>query len=119
MNTDCPRTLVSRGPSQFSVASAMPVFGHQADASRTKEQTRNVPVQFVLLSVLTDAEVGRQVGYAGTLLGQNDAVRQRVAARIEADRKTLSDHVVSLSKEYEAPCPSGSGHPFAGVRGAS
>jgi len=93
---DLSGTFSQSGSFSVSASSAVPVFGLQADASRTKGQTLNVPVQFVPLSALADAEAGRQVGYAGTLLGQNDTVRQEVAARIEADRAVLVVHIESL-----------------------
>ncbi|MFT8784744.1 hypothetical protein [Gluconobacter oxydans] len=103
---------------QFSVSasSAMPVFGLQADASRTKGQTLNVPVQFVPLSALPDAEAGRRVGYAGTLLGQNDAVRARVAAQINASRSALGLHIKRLAMRYPPPCSEINGHPFVGLK---
>ena len=102
---------------QFSVSasSAMPVFGLQADASRTKGQTLNVPVQFVPFSALPDAEAGRQVGYAGALLGQNDAVRQQTAARIELQRTSLATHIALLTSGPPV-CSRENGSPFVGLR---
>ena len=93
---DLSGTFSQSGSFSASASSFTPVFGLQADASRTKGQTLNVPVQFVPLSALADAEAGREVGYAGALLVQNDQVRQAVAARIEADRRALSNHVALL-----------------------
>nr|WP_301271883.1 hypothetical protein [Gluconobacter albidus] len=111
---DLSGTFSQSGSFSVSASSFTPVFGLQADTSRTKAQTLNVPVQFVPLSALPDAEAGRQVGYAGALLGQNDTVRQDVAARIEAARMALADHVRGLFSEYVPPCPSGPEHPFVG-----
>ncbi|KXV48804.1 hypothetical protein AD945_06585, partial [Gluconobacter albidus] len=103
------------GSFSVSASSALPVFGLQADASRTKGQTMNVQVQFVPLSALADAEAGREVGYAGALLGQNDAVRQGVAARIEADRITLAARVELLVLD-RPPCFETEIQPFVGVK---
>ncbi|GEM16055.1 hypothetical protein [Gluconobacter oxydans] len=110
---DLSGTFSQSGSFSVSAASALPVFGLQADASRTKGQALTVPVQFVPLSALPDAEAGRQVGYAGALLGQNDAVRQRVAARIEIDRSALAAHIQSLIL-FEADCPTNETRPFVG-----
>jgi len=115
---DLSGTFSQSGSFSVSAASAMPVFGLQADASRTKGQTLNVPVQFVPLSALPDAEAGRQVSHAGGLLGQNDAVRQGVAGRLEANRAALAAHVGLLIAGYGAYCPSGLAHPFVGVHHA-
>ena len=109
-------TFSQSGSFSVSAASALPVFGLQAEASRTKGQTLNVPVQFVPLSALPDVESGRQVGYAGALLGQNDAVRQSTAARIEADRAALAAHIGLLIGDYPSVCPSEGSHPFVGAR---
>jgi len=113
---DLSGTFSQSGSFSVSAASAVPVFGLQADASRTKGQTLNVPVQFVPLSALPDAEAGRQVGYAGALLGQNDAVRQGIAGRLDADRTALAAHVRLLIAGYGTPCPPGLSHPFVGER---
>ncbi|MBF0888902.1 hypothetical protein [Gluconobacter cadivus] len=67
------------------------------------------------LSALADAEAGREVGYAGALLGQNDAVRERVAARIEADRKALAAHVEVLISNV-IRCFETKNRPFLGLR---
>ncbi|MBS1088349.1 hypothetical protein [Gluconobacter wancherniae] len=96
-------TFSQSGSFSASMSSALPVFGLQADASRTKGQTLNVLVQFVPLSALADAEAGREVGYAGALLVQNDAVRQRVAGWIESDRAALAEHVEVLISDL-SPC---------------
>ena len=113
---DLSGSFSQSGSFSISASSALPVFGLQADASRTKGQTLNVPVQFVPLSALADAEAGREVGYAGALLAQSDAVRQDVAVRIEADRSALAAHVGLLIIGYGVPCPSGVEHPFVGVQ---
>lgn len=115
---DLSGTFSQSGSFSVSAASSMPVFGLQADASRTKAQTLNVPVQFVPLSALPDAEMARQVGYAGALLGQNDVVRQGMAGRLEADRSALAVHVALLIAGYGVLCPSGSSHPFVGTHRA-
>ncbi|MBS1056088.1 hypothetical protein [Gluconobacter kondonii] len=103
------------GSFSVSASPALPVFGLQADASQTKGQTMNVPVQFVPLSALADAEAGREVGYAGALLVQNDKVRQAVAARIEADRIGLQYRVRSLMTGLPY-CVGRDSHPFVGGR---
>lgn len=112
-------TFSQSGSFSVSASSASPVFGLQADASRTKGQTLNVSVQFVPLSALPDAEAGRQVGYAGALLGQNDAVRTDTGKRIEADRKDLAAHVQRLISDYDSICTSMPVRPFVGIRHAS
>ena len=116
---DLSGTFSQSGSFSVSASSALPVFGLQTDASRTKGQTMNVPVQFVPLSALADAEAGREVGYAGALLVQNDQVRQAVAARIEADRMALAADIGSLIRKYAASCPTGLGHSFVGIRRAT
>ncbi|MBF0889608.1 hypothetical protein [Gluconobacter cadivus] len=112
---DLSGTFSQSGSFSVSASSALPVFGLQADASRTKGQTLNVPVQFVPLSALADAEAGREVGYAGALLGQNDAVRERVAARIETDRTALAAHVEVLISNV-THCFAAKVRPFVGVK---
>lgn len=112
---DLSGTFSQSGSFSVSASSALPVFGLQADASRTKGQTLNVPVQFVPLSALSDAEAGRQVGYAGALLGQNDTVRQQVAARIESQRTSLASHIDLLISGLPV-CPRANGSPFVGLR---
>ena len=112
---DLSGTFSQSGSFSVSASSALPVFGLQADASRTKGQTMNVPVQFVPLSALADAEAGREVGYAGALLVQNDKVRQAVAARIEADRIGLQYRVRSLMTGLPY-CVGRDSHPFVGGR---
>ncbi|MBF0877295.1 hypothetical protein HKD21_10600 [Gluconobacter cerevisiae] len=113
---DLSGTFSQSGSFSVSASSALPVFGLQADASRTKGQTMNVPVQFVPLSALADAEAGREVGYAGALLGQNDAVRERVAERIEVSREALSARVKLLTSFYGNNDCSAPIHAFVGVR---
>ena len=108
-------TFSQSGSFSVSASPALPVFGLQADASQTKGQTMNVPVQFVPLSALADAEAGREVGYAGALLVQNDKVRQAVAARIEADRIGLQYRVRSLMTGLPY-CVGRDSHPFVGGR---
>ena len=107
-------TFSQSGSFSVSASPALPVFGLQADASQTKGQTMNVPVQFVPLSALADAEAGREVGYAGALLGQNDAVRQSVAGQIETDRLALVVHVRHLIS-YVTHCLGTQAYPFVGV----
>ncbi|MBS1103503.1 hypothetical protein JK202_10830 [Gluconobacter sp. Dm-62] len=116
---DLSGTFSQSGSFSVSASSFTPVFGLQADASRTKGQTLHVPVQFVPLSALADAEAGRQVGYAGALLGQNDTARQEVAARIEADRVALAAHVGLLISGYGGICAGGKVRPFVGAHRAS
>jgi len=116
---DLTGTFSQSGSFSVSAASAMPVFGLQADASRTKGQALNVPVLFVPLSALPDAEMGRQVGYAGALLAQSDAVRQDEAERIASDRNALTAHIGLLLSGYDGNSCSGDVHPFVGARHAS
>ncbi|WP_249198885.1 hypothetical protein [Gluconobacter kondonii] len=110
---DLSGTFSQSGSFSVSASSALPVFGLQADASRTKAQTMSVPVQFVPLSTLADAEAGREVGYAGALLVQNDSVRQGVAARIEKDRASLRGHV-ELLISLNSRCDETKTRPFVG-----
>ncbi|MBF0892588.1 hypothetical protein HKD28_14400 [Gluconobacter sp. LMG 1744] len=112
---DLSGSFSQSGSFSVSASSALPVFGLQADASRTKGQTLNVPVQFVPLSALADAEAGRQVGYAGALLGQNDVVRERVAERIEGDRTALTAHVEGLMSNVKH-CFEKKVRPFVGFK---
>ncbi|GFE96603.1 hypothetical protein [Gluconobacter sp. Gdi] len=113
---DLTGTFSQSGSFSVSAASAMPVFGLQADTSRSKGQALNVPVQFVPLSALPAAEMGRQVGYAGALLSQNDDVRHDEGARIELNRNTLSAHVKLLTSVYDGSDCSVPIHAFVGVR---
>ena len=114
---DLSGTFSQSGSFSVSTSSFTPVFGLQAAASRTKGQTLSLPVQFVPLSALPDAEAGREVGYVEALLGQHDAVRIDAAMRAEADRSALAAHVQLLIGGYGYPCPPASEHPFVGVRG--
>lgn len=111
---DLTGTFSQSGSFSVSAASAMPVFGLQADASRSKGQALNVPVQFVPLSALPDAEMGRQVGYAGALLAQSDTVRQTVAKQIDADRTGLGEHIKIMIAGYNSLCLPDNIHPFFG-----
>ncbi|AAW62097.1 Hypothetical protein GOX2365 [Gluconobacter oxydans 621H] len=108
-------TFSQSGQFSVSAASALPVFGLQADASRSKGQTLNVPVQFVPLSALPDAEAGRQVGYAGALLGQNDAVRAMAAERISAKMTALAERIGLLAESYHSVCANEKSQPFVGM----
>ncbi|MDI6652754.1 hypothetical protein QMA67_07320 [Gluconobacter japonicus] len=95
-----------------SASSLTPVFGLQADASRTHVQTLSLPVQFVPLSALPDAEMGREIGYAGDLIKQ----RLDVTDRIVSDRDELAAHVRLLSSSYDGGGCSGGAHAFVGMR---
>ncbi|MGC5748388.1 hypothetical protein J4P41_07075 [Gluconobacter sp. NFX36] len=95
-----------------SASSLTPVFGLQADASRTHVQTLSMPVQFVPLSALPDAEMQREVQYAGDLIKQ----RPDVTDRIVSDRDALAAHVRLLSSGYDGGGCSGGAHPFVGMR---
>lgn len=101
----------------FSVtASTMaPAFGLQSEASRTKSQTLTLPVQFVPLSALADAEAQREVEYAGSMLAQNDDLRHQEGRRIQDDRAALSQEVQSLIRGYVGGL-CGKSHPFAGEK---
>lgn len=97
-----------------SASSFTPVFGLQADASRTHAQTLSLPVQFVPLSALPDAEMGRAIGYVGDLIKQ----RPDVTDRIVSDRDALAAHVRLLTSGYDGGGCSGFVHPFVGARHA-
>ncbi|MFT8953282.1 MAG: hypothetical protein ABF979_13525 [Gluconobacter sp.] len=116
---DLTGTFSQSGSFSVSAASAMPVFGLQADASRSKGQALNVPVEFVPLSALPDAEMGRQVDYAGALLSQNDDVRHDEGAQIISERDALSAHVALLMSGGAGSDCTGDAHPFVGMRHAS
>ncbi|WP_099182756.1 hypothetical protein [Gluconobacter frateurii] len=94
-----------------SASSLTPVFGLQADASRTHAQARSLPVQFVPLSALPDAVMGRAIGYAGDLIKQ----RQDVIDRIVSDRDALAAHVRLLTSGYDGGGCSTVIHPFVGI----
>jgi len=111
---DLSGTFSQSGSFSVSASSALPVFGLQTDASRTKGQTLNVPVQFVPLSALADAEAGREVGYAGALLGQNDGVRTGEGQKIQAERAILAAHVRLIISSYVIGCVSAQVHSFMG-----
>ena len=101
----------------FTVSTSVgwPVFGLQADASRTKGQAMNVPVQFVPLSALADAEAARLVGYAGALLAQNDDTRHSEGRRIQNSRDALEHEVQFLVAGYSGGICRGA-HLFVGGR---
>ncbi len=109
-------TFSQSGSFTASVSSMVPVFGLQADASRTKSQTLDLPIQFVPLSALPDAEMAREVGYAGDLLTQSDALRQSEGDRITASRDALTQQVQKLIGLFPGSCPTEPVHPFVGTR---
>ncbi|QEH97259.1 hypothetical protein [Gluconobacter thailandicus] len=101
----------------FSVSTSLtsPVFGLQADASRTHGQSLSLPVQFVPLTALPDAEMGRAIGYAGDLIKQ----RPDVTDRIVSDQDALAAHIRLLTSGYDGNTCSAVTHPFVGTRHAS
>ncbi|MBS1102941.1 hypothetical protein JK202_07905 [Gluconobacter sp. Dm-62] len=109
-------SFTSSGSFSVSNSGTMPVFGLQADTSHTKAQTLNLPVQFVPLSALPDAEMAREVGYAGDLLAQSDAVRQAEGTRITANRDALAQHVRKLVGLFPSSCTKDPVHPFVGIQ---
>ncbi|QQX90855.1 hypothetical protein IGS75_11985 [Gluconobacter sphaericus] len=109
-------SFTSSGSFSVSSSGTLPVFGLQADANRTKTQTINLPVQFVPLSALPDAEMAREVGYAGNLLSQSDTVRRAEGERIRTSRDALTQHILELIALYPGSCPKDPAHPFVGVR---
>ncbi|WP_225199108.1 hypothetical protein [Gluconobacter oxydans] len=109
-------SFTSSGSFSVSSSGTLPVFGLQADANRTKAQTIDLPVQFVPLSALPDAEMAREVGYAGDLLSQSDTVRQAEGERIRTSRDALTQHILELIALYPGSCPKDPVHPFVGVR---
>ncbi|WP_035978721.1 hypothetical protein [Kozakia baliensis] len=104
----------------FSVSSltTIPVFGIGADASRTHGQGLSLPVQFVPLGSLADAEMAREVEYAGALLAQNDEVRHAEGDRIQKDRRELTQNILELVAAFQSlKCPKGKkALPFTGMR---
>ncbi|GEK96902.1 hypothetical protein [Gluconobacter kanchanaburiensis] len=106
----------SSGSFSIGNSGTLPVFGLQAEANRTKGQTLNLPVQFVPLSALPDAEMAREVGYAGDLLSQPGTLRQREGERITANRDALARHVRTLVSAFPGTCPGKAPHPFVGSR---
>lgn len=107
-------SFTSSGSFSVSNSGTMPVFGLQADTSHTRAQTLNLPVQFVPLSALPEAEMAREVGYAGDLLAQSDTVRQAEGIRITGNRDALARHVRELISQFPAFCPKDPVHPFVG-----
>lgn len=104
---------------QFSVGSltTVPVFGLNAEATRGRTQQLSVPVQFISLSSLPDAEMARMVTFSEALLTQSDAVRTTEAARLTTDREALNIHVAQLIRGFqEAACSKAQPpHPFVGL----
>ncbi|MBF0851168.1 hypothetical protein HKD27_09575 [Gluconobacter sp. R75690] len=108
-------SFTSSGSFSVSSSGTLPIFGLQADANRTKAQTLDLAVQFVPLSALPNAEMAREVGYAGDLLSQSDNVRQAEGERIRTSRDALTRHVLELIALYPGSCPKDPVHPFVGV----
>ncbi|MBS1054591.1 hypothetical protein [Gluconobacter kondonii] len=108
-------SFTSSGSFSVGYSSTMPVFALQADASRTKAQTLTLPVQFVPLSALPDAEMTREVDYAGALLAQSDGLRETEGQRITNNRDALARHVQKLIEQFSGTCPEGPTHPFVGT----
>ncbi|MBS1040719.1 hypothetical protein JK203_07640 [Gluconobacter cerinus] len=111
-------SLTQSGSFSVSALTTVPVIGIAADASRSKTQQLSLPVQFVPLSALPDAEMQREVEYAGALLGQPGDVRDKEAGRILNARQALYTHIHSLQvPEILAECqPSQPVHPFVGLK---
>ncbi|MEN3166282.1 hypothetical protein [Gluconobacter sp. OJB] len=108
-------SFTSSGSFSVGHSGTMPVFGLQADASRTKTQDLTLPVQFVPLSALPDAEMAREVNYAGALLAQSDGVRETEGRRVTSSRDALARHVQKLIGQFSGTCPEGPTHPFVGT----
>lgn len=106
-------SFTQSGSFSITASTMAPAFGLQSEASRTKSQTLTLPVQFVPLSALADAEAQREVEYAGSMLAQNDDLRHQEGQRIQNDRAALSQEVQSLIRGYVGGL-CGQSHPFAG-----
>ncbi|GAP25915.1 hypothetical protein GLF_2797 [Gluconobacter frateurii NBRC 101659] len=91
-------SLTQSGSFSVSALTSVPVLGITAEASRSKTQQLSLPVQFVPLSALPDAEMQREVEYAGALMSQSDAIRQREGEKILLSRQTLAAHILELQK---------------------
>ncbi|MDI6652295.1 hypothetical protein QMA67_04950 [Gluconobacter japonicus] len=89
-------SLTQSGSFSVSALTSVPVLGITAEASRSKTQQLSLPVQFVPLSALPDAEMQREVEYAGALMSQSDAIRQREGEKILLSRQTLAAHILEL-----------------------
>ncbi|KXV20523.1 hypothetical protein [Gluconobacter japonicus] len=89
-------SLTQSGSFSVSALTSVPVLGITAEASRSKTQQLSLPVQFVPLSALPDAEMQREVEYAGALMSQSDAIREREGEKILLSRQTLAAHILEL-----------------------
>lgn len=112
-------SLTQSGSFSVSALTSVPVLGITADASRSTTQQLSLPVQFVPLSALPDAEMQREVEYAGALLSQPDTIRDEEGERILSSRRTLAMHILDLQtpdalKLCKADQPV---RPFVGVKG--
>lgn len=106
-------SFTQSGSFSVTASSLTPTFGLQAEAARTRGQTLSLPVQFVPLSALADAEAQREVEYAGSMLAQNDDLRHEEGQCIQQDRAALSQEVQTLIMGYVGGL-CGQSHPFAG-----
>lgn len=91
-------SLTQSGSFSVSALTTSPVVGFSANASKLKAQQLSMPVQFIPLSSLPDAEMQREIEYAGALLGQSDQVRETEATRIVSAREALASHVLELQR---------------------
>lgn len=91
-------TLTQSGSFSVSALTSIPVLGITAEASRSKTQQLSLPVQFVPLSALPDAEMQREVEYAGALMSQSDTIRESEGEKILMSRQTLAAHILELQK---------------------
>lgn len=91
-------TLTQSGSFSVSALTSIPVLGIAAEASRSKTQQLSLPVQFVPLSALPDAEMQREVEYAGALMSQSDTIRESEGEKILMSRQTLAAHILELQK---------------------
>lgn len=93
-------SLTQSGSFSVSVSAltSVPVLGITAEASRSKTQQLSLPVQFVPLSALPDAEMQREVEYAGALMSQPDTIRESEGEKILMSRQTLAAHILELQK---------------------
>ncbi|KXV79692.1 hypothetical protein AD936_00880, partial [Gluconobacter japonicus] len=91
-------TLTQSGSFSVSALTSVPVLGITAEASRSKTQQLSLPVQFVPLSALPDAEMQREVEYAGALMSQSDTIRESEGEKILMSRQTLAAHILELQK---------------------
>lgn len=102
---------------QFSVSSltTVPVMGLNGEVVRSNGQQLSLPVSFVSLASLPDAELAREASGSTPLLAQADAVRLAEGKRLVAERDALADKVQAAIAGYPGRrCVSSPEGPFVG-----